>query len=224
MRITDWPLEDRPREKLINHGEQTLTDAELIAIFIKNGIRGKTALDLAKELLQEYGNLKKLLTTSPTVLIKKHGIGKAKYAALKAALELGKRYRNGQIFLGQVLNNSRIVQTFLAERLQDYKNEVFACLFMDNHFRLLHFEELFHGTIHSAQVYPREIVRRGLAHNAAKLILAHNHPSGLSTPSSADQEVTELIKQSLALVDIEVVDHVIIGSNNHFSFAETGLI
>jgi DNA repair protein RadC len=223
MRITDWPIEDRPREKLLLKGEKTLTDAELLAIFIKTGMHGKTALDIAKELLQEFGSLKNLFNPlSP--LIKKPGIGKAKYATLKAAIELGKRYREEHISIGEVLNNSRSVQAFLMSHLSDYANEVFACVFMDNHFRLLRFEELFHGTIHSAQIYPREIVRRGLLLNAAKVILAHNHPSGLPAPSAADRKVTELIIQALSLVDIEVTDHIIVGNHQCFSFAEMGLL
>lgn len=224
MPITDWPHEDRPREKLLNKGEHALTDAELIAIFLKTGIRGKTALDLAKELLNEYGNLKKLLLASPSVLMKKTGIGSAKYAALKAAIELGRRYFNETIPVGKKLDNSHVLKKFLSGQLREHPNEVFACVFMDNHFRLLSFEKLFQGTIHSASIYPREIVRRGLLHNAAKIILAHNHPSGNPNPSAADKEVTVLVRDALALVDIEVVDHIIIGHPDNFSFVEAGLI
>lgn len=222
MPITDWPHEDRPREKLLSKGAQTLTDAELIAIFLQTGIRGKTALDIAKELLNEFGNLKKLIA-SPT-LIKKPGMGSAKLAALKAAVELGKRYSDENLVVGETLNSSQRTQKFLAQQLRHQANEVFACLFMDNHFRLIRYEALFHGTVNEASIYPREIVRMGLAHNAAKLILAHNHPSGYPIPSEADKEVTQLIKQALALVDITVVDHIIIGNPENFSFAEMGLL
>lgn len=224
MPITQWPLEDRPREKLLHKGPTHLTDAELIAIFIQTGTRGKTALDVAKEILMEFGGLKKLLRASPAALIGKRGIGKAKYAALRAAIELGRRYLSESIPVGAVLNNTRSTQKFLADRLRENSNEVFACLFMDNHLRLICYEELFFGTINEANIYPREIVRRGLLHNAAKIILAHNHPSGLAAPSQADKEVTNLIKQALELVDIEVVDHVIVGQPNNFSFAEAGLL
>jgi len=223
-RITDWPQEDRPREKLLLKGEQSLTDAELLAIFISTGTRGKTALDIAKALLIEYGTLKKLLCTPFAHLVQKNGVGKAKYASLKAALELGKRCLAESFTVGETLNNSRLTQQFLAGKLRGHQNEVFACLFMSHHFRLLAYEELFHGTVNESNVYPREIVRRGLAHNAAKIILAHNHPSGRAEPSAADKEVTKLIKQSLSIVDIEVVDHVIIGDTEHFSFAESGII
>lgn len=224
MPITDWPKEDRPREKLLMKGEHALTDAELIAIFIKTGARGKTALDIAKELLSEYGSLKQLLRTSSQALLQKNGLGNAKYAALKAAVELGRRYLNENLCIGEVLNNSRITQKFLANQLKEYAHEVFACLFLDTHLRLIRFEELFHGTIHSANIHPREIVKRGLTHNAAKIILAHNHPSGCAIPSTADKETTEFVKEALALVDIEVIDHIIIGNPKNFSFAEAGLL
>ena len=222
MPITDWPEEDKPREKLLSKGEHTLTDAELIAIFLKTGIPGKTALDIAKELLQEYGCLKQLLRTPVSSLIKKAGLGYAKYATLKAAIELGKRYQRAHLPTGTILNSTLLTQTFLTERLREYTNEVFACLFMDSHFRFIHFEELFHGSVNQAHIYPREIVRRGLVHNAAKIILAHNHPSGHPLPSTADKEVTQLIKTALALIDMEVVDHIIIGNPENFSFAEAG--
>lgn len=224
MPITDWPKEDRPREKLLAKGEQVLTDAELIAIFLKTGTRGKTALDIAKELLTEYGSLKKLMRAPREALIRRSGLGTAKYAALKAALEFSRRYFNETLVKGELLRNSSVTQKFLAYRLKDYENEVFACLFMDNCCRLISFEELFHGTINEANIYPREIVRRGLMHNAAKIILAHNHPSGHPSPSIADKEVTELIKQAVALVDIQVVDHIIVGSGQNFSFADAGLM
>ncbi len=224
MSINSWPNDDKPREKLLNKGEASLTDAELIAIFINTGIRGKTALDIAKELLRKYGSLRALLRSSAISLRLQPGIGKAKYATLKAALELGKRYLGEDIKSGDILNSSKQAQLFVADRLRDAENEIFACLFLDTRMRLLRFEELFHGTIHSASVYPREIVKRGLQFNAAKIILAHNHPSGDPLPSHADKEVTRLVKQALALVDITVVDHIIVGHKDTFSFADMGLM
>ena len=224
MPITDWPQADRPREKLLEKGETILTDAELLAIFINSGVKGKTALDIAKELINEFGSLKLLIRTPKEILFKKQGIGKVKYALLKAAVELGKRYLNEQIHTGTVLNSSLLAQEFLAYRLRENMNEVFACLFLDNHLRLICFEEIFHGTINEANIYPREIVRRGLRHNAAKIILAHNHPSGWPLPSAADKTVTDLIKKALRLVDIEVIDHIIIGNPENFSFADAGMI
>src|SRR5580704_7627010 len=202
MPITDWPKEDQPREKLLQQGEAALTDAELIAIFVKTGVRGKTALDIAKELLHEHGNLQELLRASPTSLIQTKGMGEAKFAALRAAIELGRRYLMTRPQIGKKLNNSNMTEAFLAHHLRGRMNEVFACLFLDQHLRLICFEELFHGTIHEAPVYPREIIRRALYHNAANIILAHNHPSGQSKPSNADKELTKLIKQALAFIDV----------------------
>ncbi|OGT42705.1 MAG: hypothetical protein A3F13_09575 [Gammaproteobacteria bacterium RIFCSPHIGHO2_12_FULL_40_19] len=224
MPIKNWPKEDRPREKLLNKGEQFLTDAELLAIIFKTGMRGKTAVDIAKELLTEYGNLKKILAVSPSTLMQKPGIGQAKYIALRAALELGQRYHREELIRGEILNNSALTQKFLATHMKNHANEVFACIFLDNHFRFICFEELFYGTIDSANVYPREIVRRAIHHNAAKIILAHNHPSGFATPSEADKEVTELIQQALAFIDVNITDHIIIGHTENFSFAEMGLL
>ncbi|HEX4044084.1 MAG TPA: DNA repair protein RadC [Gammaproteobacteria bacterium] len=222
MPISDWPVADRPREKLLQLGAEKLTDAELIAIFLKSGIPGKTALDIARELLMQYGSLKKLLQTPAALLIKTAGIGQAKYAGLQAIKEIGRRYTRETLLIGAQLNNSKLTQQFLSDQLRDHTNEVFACIFMDTHFRLICFEELFHGTVNEANIYPREIVRRSLLHNAAKVILAHNHPSGCPQPSKADRESTQLIKRALALVDIEVVDHVIVGRLINFSFAEVG--
>lgn len=224
MTITSWPLAERPREKLLIHGAKNLSDAELLAIFLRTGIRGKTALDMARELLHEYGNLKKLFNTTPQALFQKRGMGKAKYAMLKAAIELGRRYLEEEIKVGKKLNSSQLTKRFLAYRLQDYPHEVFACLFLDNQHRIICFEELFQGTLTEANIYPREVVKRGLAHNAAKIILAHNHPSGNPFPSQADQDITRQLKQALALVDIRVIDHVIIGNKETISFAEIGLI
>lgn len=224
MSINHWPAEDRPREKLLQKGEQALTDAELIAILLQSGRRGQTALDIARELLHEYGGLRQCLRAPAQALTTKPGIGLAKYAMLKAALELGQRYLQEPVCLGTRLNTSRLTQQFLASRLRDQANEVFACLFLDQHLRLLAYETLFHGTIHEANIYPREIVRRALWHNAAKMILAHNHPSGNPNPSQADKAVTAQIQQALGLIDITVVDHIIIGHPDHFSFADAGLM
>ena len=224
MPITSWPNEDQPREKLLRQGASSLTTAELIAIFINTGTRGKTALDLARTLLNEHGDIKKLVHANPQNLMQLSGFGRAKYATLLAAIELGRRYQEEPVHPGQHLNNSQMTRRFLTARLGQYEKEVFACLFMDTHFRLIAFEELFHGTINQAAIYPREIVRRCLHHNAAKVILAHNHPSGHTKPSDADRDITRLITEALALIDTQVVDHVIIGQQTHFSFAEMGLV
>jgi len=224
MPIHDWPIDDRPREKLLRKGEQVLSDAELIAIFLQTGTRGKTALDIARDLLAHYGNVKSLLRTPPATLLATSGVGQAKYALLKAAIELGRRYLYADLPVGIALNNSHKSLQFLTDSLREHVNEVFACVFLDNHYRLLSYEELFKGTIHTTHIYPREIIKRGLAHNAAKIILAHNHPSGRALPSEADKEATRLIKNALAMVDIDIVDHLIIGNPGHFSFAEAGIL
>jgi DNA repair protein RadC len=224
MPITDWPKEDRPREKLLQFGEEKLTDAELMAIFIATGRRGRTALDIAKELLSTHGGLKKLLRLSAQELIQTPGLGVAKYAALKAAIELGKRYQEEYVPVGEVLNSSAATQKFLATRLRELPSEVFACLFLDTHLRLIRFEVLFQGTINETNIYPREIVRRGMSYNAAKVILAHNHPSGKALPSLADKNITVIIQNALRLVDIEVIDHIIVGDPDNFSFAELGML
>jgi DNA repair protein RadC len=224
MPITHWPLNERPREKLLQFGAKNLSDAELLAIFVNTGIRGKTALDIARDLLSDFGSLKKLLQSYPHEICRKQGLGKAKYALLKAALELGRRFLDSDIQPGETLHNSDGTKQFLAHQLKHYSHEVFACLFLDNHNRLICFEELFHGTLAEASIYPREVVKRGLLHNAAKIIFAHNHPSGNPEPSQADQEITQILKQSLRLVDIQVIDHIVIGHQHSLSFAELGML
>ncbi len=224
MSITHWPSSERPREKLLQLGAKNLSDAELLAIFVNTGVRGKTALDIARELLIDFGGLKKLLHSYPHEIYLKKGLGKAKYALLKAAVELGRRFLDSHIEPGETLNNSQRTGRFLAHQLKNYPHEVFACLFLDNHNRLICFEELFHGTLNEASVYPREVVKRALQHNAAKVIFAHNHPSGKAEPSHADREITERLKQALALVDIQVIDHIVIGQQETISFAEHGML
>jgi len=224
MPITDWPKADRPREKLLQQGEIYLTDAELIAICLGSGKRGQTALDIAKDLLAEHKSLQNLLRLPSHAVIGISGIGPAKYALLRAALELGRRYLQDEVLLGEPINTSLAAQRFIYARLHDKENEVFACLFLTSQLSLIRYEELFHGTINEASVYPRELVRRGLAHNAANIILAHNHPSGCIKPSTADQETTRLIQQAMGLIDIEVLDHIIVGHQGCFSFADSGLL
>lgn len=224
MKIMDWPKNDRPREKLLKRGETALTDAELVAIFIRTGTKGKSALDIAQSLLDEFGGLKNLLVAPQVTLASKTGIGDSKYAALKAAQELGRRTLTLQLEMGEMLNSSRKTRQFIAERLRHYSSEVFACIFMDMRYRLIRFDELFYGTIHEAVIYPREIVRRGLLYNAARVILAHNHPSGVAKPSEADILVTQNIRKALGLIDIRLIDHIIVGSTDTYSFADNGLI
>lgn len=224
MTITNWPMADRPREKLLLHGAKYLSDAELIAILFQTGMRGKTALDLAREVLIKFGGLKTLLTTNAMEVCQQEGIGKAKYALLQAGLELGLRYQSDPLQPGDLLNNPEAAKRFLISRLQDYPQEVFACLFLDTLQRVICFEELFYGTINESSVYPREILKRGLKYNAAKVILAHNHPSGSPQPSQADCDITLLLKETLALVDIQVIDHIIVGHRVCVSLAEGGYL
>jgi len=225
MTITNWPLAERPREKLLTHGSKSLSNAELIAIFLRTGVRGKTAVDMARDLLNEYGSLKKILSLNPNTAVNSlYGIGKAKIAMLKAAIELGQRYLEEDIHLGETLINSDISKRFLTHRLRDYPHEVFACLFLNNQNQIICFEELFHGTLTEANVYPREVVKHSLQHNAAKIILAHNHPSGNPTPSQADKDITLLLIDALALIGVQVLDHIVIGAKESLSFAEIGLI
>jgi DNA repair protein RadC len=224
MTISNWPLSERPREKLLAQGAKYLSDAELIAILLQTGIRGKTALDIARDLLIEFGSLKKLFLAASPPLYQKPGLGKAKYALLQAALELGRRFQEEPLPAGEILTDSTLTKRCLASRLKDYPHEVFACLFLDTQHRVICYEELFHGTLSEANIYPREVVKRALAHNAAKIILAHNHPSGNPTPSQADQDVTKLLKEALALIEVPLIDHIIIGGKNTLSFAEHGLL
>jgi DNA repair protein RadC len=224
MPITDWPDDERPREKLLARGEAALSDAELVAIFLRTGSRGQTAVDIARQLLTDFGGIKNLLEAPLMTLTERRGIGHSKYAALKAAVELGRRCLTHPVEDGATLNSSIKTRQYIADHLRPHTAEVFACLFMDMHFRLIRFDKLFHGSIHEAMVYPREIVRRGLLYNASRIILAHNHPSGVAQPSEADKSVTANIKQALLLVDMKLIDHIIVGRTDTFSFAEDGII
>jgi len=225
MPITDWPDEDRPREKLLQRGAAALTDAELLAIFLRVGVKGKTAVDLARDLLQEYGSLRALLEADFERFQRSNGLGAAKYASLQAVLEMARRHLQEELRRNDALTSPDLTRRFLSSTLRAYPYEVFACLLLDNQHRVIRFEELFRGTIDGASVYPREVVRVALDHNAAAVIFAHNHPSGIAEPSDADKFLTQRLKQALGLLDIRVLDHFIIGDGERtFSFAEHGLI
>lgn len=224
MSIKDWPAEERPREKLLNKGSETLTDAELLAIFLRTGIAGKSAVDLARELLDEFGSLQALLDADHLRFCQAKGLGNAKYAQLKAVLEMAKRHFREVLQRGDPLTSPEATRSYLSAQLRGYSYEVFACLFLDNQHRIIQFEELFRGTIDGASVYPREVAKRALFHNAAAVIFAHNHPSGIKEPSQADKQITDKLKQSLELFDIRVLDHFIIGDAEPYSFAEHGLL
>lgn len=224
MKITDMPLEDRPREKLLQRGAQALTNVELLAIFLRTGTRGKTALDLAQDLLREFGDLRSLLGADQVQFCQAKGLGDAKYVQLQACVEMSRRYLRECLERGDVLSSPEDTRNFLMSELSGRAYEVFACLFLDNKHRVIKFEELFYGTIDGASVYPREVVRRALQHNAAALILAHNHPSGIAEPSQADIAITRRLKEAMSLIDVRVLDHLVIGDGYSISLAERGLV
>jgi len=222
MAIRDWPAAERPREKLLTRGPSALSDAELLAIFLRTGCAGKSAVDLARELLAEFGGLRPLLAADRASFCRGQGLGTAKFTQLQAALEMGRRHLSEALARGAALTSPTLVRDYLRSRLRHKTHEVFAALFLDNQHRLLIYEELFQGTIDGASVYPREVVKRALDHNAAALILAHNHPSGLAEPSQADRLITERLRDALGLVDIRVLDHLVVGDGETVSFAERG--
>jgi len=224
MTIKHWPAAERPREKLLQRGCKSLSDAELLAIFLRTGIAGKTAVDLARDLLHSFGSLRALLTCDLTEFTQHKGLGSAKYAQLQAVVEMSRRHLGESMAKSDVLTDPEATKQFLHAKLRDYSHEVFAALYLDSQHQVLHFEELFKGSIASATVYPREVVKNALKHNAATIIFAHNHPSGIAEPSQADQQITQKLKSALALVDIQVLDHIIIGDGDCTSFAERGLL
>ncbi len=224
MTIRDWPEDERPREKLMVRGAAALSDSELLAIFLGSGRRGQTAVDLGRELLGRDGGLRSLLELDVAALAGLPGLGAAKACRLHAALELGRRYLAQELGRPDALANPSACATFLRTRLAAYPYEVFACLFLDNRHRMLAFEELFRGSIDGASVHPREVVRRCLVHNAAAVIFAHNHPSGVAEPSQADREITTQLKQALQLIDVRVLDHFIVGGGTPTSLATRGML
>jgi len=224
MPITDWPEAERPREKLLARGASALSDAELLAIFLRTGVAGKTAVDVARDLLGGYGGLRALLGAEREALCRTPGLGDAKYAQLMAALEIGQRFLGETLTRGTALQSSRDTRDYLMARLRDLDREVFCALFLDTRHRVLVFEELASGTLNGTAVYAREVVRRALKHNAAAVIFAHNHPSGVAEPSRADEALTVRLKEALALVDVRVLDHVVVGDGEVVSFCERGLL
>ncbi|VAW57317.1 UPF0758 family protein [hydrothermal vent metagenome] len=223
MSITDWPPETRPREKLLAQGSESLSDAELLAIFLRTGVRGKSAVDLSHDLLKTFSGLRQLLTAGQDEFCQQHGLGTAKYVQLQAVLEMSRRYLNASFNRGDSLTSPQQTRQFLTSKLREYPYEVFAVLFLDQRHRIIQFEELFRGTIDGASVYPREVVKKALQHNAAAVIFAHNHPSGVAEPSQSDERITLRLKEALSLVDIRVLDHFVVG-DEVVSFAERGLL
>ncbi|MFT4798106.1 MAG: DNA repair protein RadC [Candidatus Azotimanducaceae bacterium] len=222
--MVNWPVSQRPREKLLANGAGSLTDVELVAIFLRTGTHSKSVLVLADDLIRQWGGIRGLLETDYKSLSGCHGIGLAKFVQLQAALELGERYLYASLDRGDGLLDPSTTRRFLKSKLRGYDREVFACLFLDNQHRVISYEELFFGTIDGASVHPREVLKRVLHHNASAVIFAHNHPSGVAEPSQADRRITDRLKSALLLVDVRVLDHMIVGDADVMSFAEAGLI
>jgi DNA repair protein RadC len=224
MAITDWPEGERPREKLLQRGAASLSDAELLAIFLRTGVVGKSAVDLARELLTRFGSLTQLFAASEGEFCEMHGMGQAKYVQLQAVLEMARRALHEEMETGDALSSPRAVRDYLQLLLRSRAQEVFMVIFLDAQHRVIASEELFHGTLTQTSVYPREVVRRAMHHNAAAVIFAHNHPSGIAEPSHADRLLTDALKQALALVEVRVLDHFIVAGAGCLSFAEQGMV
>ena len=224
MKMTDWPLEERPREKLLTRGVEFLSDAELLAILLHTGTRGTNVVDLAREVLKRFGSLNALLTANQKMFVGIAGLGDAKYAQLHAVLEMSRRALRETLARGAALSSPQAVRDYLRLKLQGKAHEVFVAVFLDAQNRVLEVEELFRGTLTQTSVFPREIVKRALHYNAAAVIFAHNHPSGVAEPSRADEALTQTLKHTLALVDVKVLDHFVVGGDSAMSFAERGLL
>ena len=237
MSIKDWPVNERPREKLLANGAQSLSDAELLAVLLgASGRRGQDAVAMARELLRRHQSLRGLLSAQRQHTLSGRGsciipdtpatpgLGTVGYCRLQAAVELARRHYAEAMRAGPPLDSPQATRDFLIRRLRDTPHELFCCLHLDNRHRLIAFDELFRGTIDGASVHPREVVKQALARNAAAVILAHNHPSGVAEPSQADELVTRRLREALQLVDIRVLDHMIVADNGCLSFAERGLL
>lgn len=224
MGLKSLPPESLPREKLLKQGSSALTDAELLAIFLRTGIKGTNVIQLSDSLIKRFGSLRALFSSSAEDFCQHKGLGVAKYVQLQAVLEMSKRYLSEQIERGDALQSAEHTKHYLTSMLRDRQREAFYVLFLDNQHRVIADEVMFEGTINTASVYPREVVKRALAHNAAAVILAHNHPSGIAEPSQADRRITRRLSDALGLVDIRVLDHFVVGEGEVVSFAERGWI
>jgi DNA repair protein RadC len=224
MAITDWPADERPREKLMQKGVEALSDAELLAIFLRVGVKGKSAVDLARDLLATFVSLNGIFSASASQIEIVHGMGLSKYCQLQAIFEMSRRALAEEMKQKDVLGSPKKVRDYLSLRLGNESREIFMVLFLDTQNRVQAQESLFEGTLTQASVYPREIVKRALHYNAASVIFAHNHPSGVVEPSRADEALTKALKNALDLVDVRVLDHFIVAGNETMSFAERGLL
>lgn len=224
MSISSWPPMERPREKLLAAGAGSLSDAELLAVFLQTGIKGKTALEVATDLLLNFGSLSSLISANYKELCSQSGVGVAKAASLAAMKELSLRQLLEGLQSRDILTSSAATRDYLRARFKSCESEVFSCLFLNNQHHVMELEELFRGTIDGAAVYPREVVKRALYHNAAAVIFAHNHPSGIAEPSQADIAITRKLKTAMQTIEIRVLDHLVIGAGEVVSFAERGLL
>lgn len=224
MSIKDWPEGERPREKLLAQGAENLSDAELLAIFLRVGVAGKSAVDLAREQLAYFGSLRTLLAADQTALCAAPGMGPAKFVQLRASLEMARRYLQQSLQQGDVLTSPEMTKNYLQTRMRDLPHEEFHVLFLNSQHALIRAEVLFRGTIDAAAVYPREVVKQSLLCNASAVIFAHNHPSGVAEPSSADLRITKTLVNALNTVGIRALDHMVVGEADVVSFAERGLI
>ena len=222
MSIRDWPAAERPREKLLQHGSGSLSDAELLAIFLRTGVSGKSAVDLARHLLSEFGSLRALLEADLRAFCRQLGLGPAKFSQLQAVLEMSRRHLAERLRRESALESPQAVRDYFKALLRHEPHEVFGCLFLDTRHRMLAFEVLFRGSIDSASVYPRQVVKRALTHNAAAVIFCHNHPSGISEPSQADRTLTQRLTEALDLIEVRVLDHFIVGEGEPLSMVEHG--
>jgi DNA repair protein RadC len=224
MHVSEWPESERPRERLLRRGAAHLTDAELLAVFLRTGATGRNAVDVARDSLALFGGLRGLIGAPQEAFCAVHGLGTVRFVQLRAAMELARRHLEAQLAERPALADPATTRRYLQSWLRDRDREVFAALFLDNQHRVIAAEELAQGTIDAASVYPREVVKRALALKAAALIFAHNHPSGVSEPSTADRLLTDRLRQALALVDVRVLDHFVVGEGTPTSFAERGLL
>jgi DNA repair protein RadC len=222
MPITHWPINERPREKLLQQGPAALSDAELLAIFLRTGTPGNTALDIARQLLLTFGSLRKLLTCSESDFCALPGLGPVKYAQVQAVVEMGQRFLQETLTDKPVLSCQQSTRDYLTAKLRHLNHEVFYCLFLNSQNQLIACETLAEGSLQASRVYPREVVKRCLYHNASAVIFAHNHPSGHCQASAADLKLTQALQEALGLMDISVHDHLVIGDGEVFSFAERG--
>ncbi|MCE9680319.1 DNA repair protein RadC [Shewanella sp. AS1] len=224
MAIKDWPEGEGPREKLLRHGAMQLSDAELLAVLLRNGLPGQSAVALGRTMISHFGGLRPLMAASQHEMCAIAGVGAVKYAQLQAAIEIGKRISKENLQRGKILTDPDLTRDYLMRQLADRAYEVFAILLLDSQHRVIQFVELFRGTIDSASVYPREVVGLVLEKKAAAVIVCHNHPSGVAEPSQADRRITERLKNALATIDVSLLDHMVVGDREIVSFAERGWI